>query len=107
MEDHIYIDISQMASHGGNNSETSWLQNLSSRCLRRSLKILVVRGFCSSWNEFYLLSYLIRPEHGYVLERVVLYVPTWLEETQRMWAHFGAAMLQSTSNRVQIILYNA
>ncbi|CAE6073844.1 unnamed protein product [Arabidopsis arenosa] len=95
-----------MPSYGGICSQTLWLENISSRCLRRTLKILVVRGFCNSSNEFYLLNYLVRPEHGYALERVELYMPTWLKETERQWAHFGAAMLQSTSNRVQVILHN-
>ncbi|KAG7559289.1 F-box domain [Arabidopsis thaliana x Arabidopsis arenosa] len=95
-----------MPSCGGISSQTLWLENISSRCLRRTLKILVVRGFCNSWNEFYLLNYLVRPENGYALERVELYMPTWLKGTQRQWAHFGAAMLQSTSNRVQVVLHN-
>ncbi|KAG7564102.1 F-box domain, partial [Arabidopsis suecica] len=46
------------------------------------------------------------PAHGYALERVELYMPTWLKETPKQWAHYGAAMLQSTSNRVQVILHN-
>ncbi|CAL9248060.1 unnamed protein product [Arabidopsis halleri] len=95
-----------MASNGGINSQILWLENISSRCLRRTLKTLVVKGFCSSWNEFYLLNYFVQPEHGYALERVELYMPTWLKETPKQWAHYGAAMLQSTSNRVQVILHD-
>ncbi|CAD5324531.1 unnamed protein product [Arabidopsis thaliana] len=95
-----------MASHGGSSSQTLWLENISSRCLRRTLKILVVRGFCNSWNEFYLLNYLVLPEHGFALERVELYLPP-LQEMPRQWAYHGAAMLQKTSNRVQVILHSA
>ncbi|CAE6073860.1 unnamed protein product [Arabidopsis arenosa] len=95
-----------MAPYGGISSQIFWLENISSRCLRRTLKILVVKGFCSSWNEFYLLNYFVQPAHGYALERVELYMPTWLKETPKQWAHYGAAMLQSTSNRVQVILHN-
>ncbi|EOA25698.1 hypothetical protein CARUB_v10019051mg [Capsella rubella] len=96
-----------MASHGAINSETLWPPSISFRCLRRTLKVLVVRPFCGSWIERHLLAYFVWPEHGDVLERVELYLPTWLNETQRMWARFGADSLQSTSNRVNVILYNA
>jgi len=101
-----HVDLLQMASHGGSSSHTLWLENISSRCLRRTLKILVVRGFCNSWNEFYLLNYLVLPEHGFALERVELYLPP-LQEMPRQWAYHGAAMLQKTSNRVQVILHSA
>jgi len=81
------------------------MQNRTCKSLRKTLKVVVIRNFCGSSNELNVLRYLIRSASGAgdALERVELYVPNGMEESQAMVVFAKAEMLQRTSKHVQVL----
>ncbi|EOA29379.1 hypothetical protein CARUB_v10025666mg [Capsella rubella] len=74
--------VPKVLNYGGINPDTFWMEDVTYRCLRRSLKLVVVRNFGGTVNELNILRYLIREggEPRGVLKRVELYVPDGMEE---------------------------
>ncbi|CAH8279695.1 unnamed protein product [Arabidopsis lyrata] len=93
------------SSYEGIDPKTFWMQNRTCESLRKTLKVVVVRDFGGSSNELNVLRYLIRLASGggNALERVELYVPNGMEESQAMVVFAKAEMLQRTSKHVQVL----
>lgn len=88
--------------------ETYWKFQINHRCLKKTLKVVKLRGFSGGLYELCVLRFLIRC--GRVLERVDLYLPTGLVESQRSYAHAAAEIIGTTfetaSERLRISLRN-
>ncbi|KAL1213760.1 putative F-box/LRR-repeat protein [Cardamine amara subsp. amara] len=94
-------------SYAGIDPRTYWMQNISYKCLRKTLKVITVKNFGGGSNELNILRYLIRSGGGCgVLERVEIYMRNTSKENQRMTTLARAAMLQRTSGRVQVLVHN-
>ncbi|KAG7566685.1 F-box domain [Arabidopsis suecica] len=68
--------------------EAYWVDNISHKCLKRTLKKVEVWSFSGGTYELHVLKYLIR--YGRVLERVDLYLPIGLDEDQMHSARAAA-----------------
>ncbi|CAA0409855.1 unnamed protein product [Arabidopsis thaliana] len=97
--------FSATSSDEGIDPKTYWMQKRTCKSLRKTLKVVVIRNFCGSSNELNVLRYLIRSASGAgdALERVELYVPNGMEESQAMVVFAKAEMLQRTSKHVQVL----
>ncbi|ESQ42980.1 hypothetical protein EUTSA_v10015855mg [Eutrema salsugineum] len=82
-----------------------WLQNISYRCLRRTLKVVVCKNFIGDFDQLQLLQYLIRT--GDLLERVDVYVPDAVMKLGEWWVRDQVMTLEKTTNRAKIILHSA
>ncbi|VVA97212.1 unnamed protein product [Arabis nemorensis] len=71
--------------------ETYWEYPISHRCLKKTLKVVELRNFRGGLYEVYVLQFLIRC--GLVLERVELYLPIGVVESQRTSAFVVAESL--------------
>ncbi|EOA28545.1 hypothetical protein CARUB_v10024777mg [Capsella rubella] len=97
--------VPKFLNYGGINPDTFWMEDVTYKCIRRSLKLVVVRNFGGTVNELNILRYLIREgsEPRGVLKRVELYVPDGMEEGEATVLSAKAKMLQSISKHVQVL----
>ncbi|CAH8256711.1 unnamed protein product [Arabidopsis lyrata] len=101
-------------SYYGVGPRSYWKKNLTYKSLPKTLKVVVVRNFRGRFGELNVLKFLIQSgrgrwpgrEHGPMLERVELYMHSSMAESQKELADDGAAMLQSISGHVQIIVHD-
>ncbi|XP_010431599.1 PREDICTED: F-box protein At3g62230-like [Camelina sativa] len=87
--------------------DTYWKFNLNHRCLKKTLKVVELKNFTGGSYELHVLEFLIR--FGRVLERVDLYLPNELEESQKLLASAEAQKVRTfekASEHLSIILHN-
>ncbi|KAF8116887.1 hypothetical protein N665_0014s0147 [Sinapis alba] len=96
--------IATASSYVGIDPHTYWMQNISYKCMRKSLKHVVVKNFVGEANELNILRYLIRCgcESEHVLERVELYMPFDLDKRRKKFAYDRSEMLQRSSEHVRV-----
>ncbi|ESQ42983.1 hypothetical protein EUTSA_v10015702mg [Eutrema salsugineum] len=99
---------SETISYRGIYPQTHWLQNISYKCLIKTLKAVVFKKFTGSLDQLHMLNFLVRTGSGWVrsLERVDLYMPNGLEKDEMRVAREGATMLQRKTNLARIILHS-
>ncbi|ESQ42985.1 hypothetical protein EUTSA_v10015307mg [Eutrema salsugineum] len=90
-------------SHGID-PQTHWLQNISYKCLRRTLRVVVFKNFIGSFDQLQLLQHFIRT--GDLLERVDVHVRDKVMKLGEWWVRDQVMMLQKTTNRAKIILHS-
>lgn len=111
----VSFDILQYnKSYYGVGPRSYWKKNLTYKSLPKTLKVVVMRNFRGRFGELNVLKFLIQSgrgrwpgrEHGPMLERVELYMHSSMAESQKELADDGAAMLQSISGHVQVIVHD-
>lgn len=111
----VSFDILQYnKSYYGVGPRSYWKKNLTYKSLPKTLKVVIMRNFRGRFGELNVLKFLIQSgrgrwpgrEHGPMLERVELYMHSSMAESQKELADDGAAMLQSISGHVQIIVHD-
>ncbi|KAL1221322.1 F-box protein [Cardamine amara subsp. amara] len=87
--------------------KTYWRFEINHKCLKGTLKVVELRNFTGGLNELNVLEFLIRC--GRVLERVDLYLPHGMEDSQKLKARVAAVTVSTTfktpSKRLSIFLY--
>lgn len=88
--------------------DTYWRFAFNHRCLKKTLKVVELRNFTGGSYEVKVLQFLIR--YGRVLERVDLYLPCGVKESQRLLARAAAEKVGTTfaaaSERLRIFFHN-
>ncbi|CAH8363489.1 unnamed protein product [Eruca vesicaria subsp. sativa] len=93
--------IATASSYARIDPKTYWMQNISYKCLRETLKTLVVKNFGGGANELNIMKYFIRSGCE-CLERVELYMPFDLDTNRKMFANARSEMLQRSSKDVHV-----
>lgn len=88
--------------------DTYWSHGITHKCLKKSLKYLEFWNFSGDKFELHLLMYLFR--YGRVLERVDLYLPDGVSETDKVIARAAAQIVgtkfEKVSKRLSIYLHD-
>ncbi|CAH8363462.1 unnamed protein product [Eruca vesicaria subsp. sativa] len=93
--------IATASSYARIDPKTYWMQNISYKCLRETLKTLVVKNFGGGANELNIVKYFIRSGCER-LERVELYMPFDLDTNRKMFANARSEMLQRSLKDVHV-----
>ncbi|KAL1201145.1 F-box protein [Cardamine amara subsp. amara] len=84
--------------------DTYWSYDITHKCLNKTLKFLEFWNFSGDKFQLRLLKYLFR--YGCVLERVDLYLPSGVDETDRLIVQIVGKRLEIMSKRLRIYLHD-
>ncbi|CAH2069934.1 unnamed protein product, partial [Thlaspi arvense] len=95
-------------SYRGIDPRTHWHQNISYRCLNRTVTTVQLLNFTGGFHQMEVLSYLVktRPWRVHVITAVDLCVAKGLREDQMRVARAGAAMLRRINKQVVVEVHN-